>query len=380
MTLQAREINAKNDDTVRLARVLYVEDAPQDFVFWMADEARRMLQLGAFFYGMSILCQIPGAARHKFLFWGDDDTPGVPVEDDDPRYWVGKDQPHVALDVLAECLRRLGTLHLMQQIPGAAKHQPDPLTQEYCDWLDRHARAQDGLLNLVAYCLDVLILHPAEEEANRLPQRWHDWWKTRFSADSGAERRKEVTTTGILLEGEPAAAAGVQAERLTKPPQAGVEGEPALPVKTCENLDQMLAALRRNPELQAQRLRQHLEQSQAAAAQHHWHAAVNEARLLLDTLFLTMGCAAQQAVLRGAGKVPDHTPGPRLCRRYLLVARLLGNNDLELLTHVMSITSTWQGSADGAWCDVMRRIIWTTARYLLLRYEAWKRAAATAGV
>jgi hypothetical protein len=164
-----------------------------------------------------------------------------------------------------------------------------------------------------------------------------------------------------------------------QPAQADPAGTELAQVKPSEDLDRVLAALRRNPEMRAQRLRRHLEQSQAAAAQHHWHAAVNEARLLLDTLFLTMGCAAQQAVLRGAGKVADHTPGPRLCRRYLLVARLLGNNDLELLTHVMSITSTWQGSADGAWCDVMRRIIWTTARYLLLRYEAWKRAAATAG-
>jgi hypothetical protein len=162
--------------------------------------------------------------------------------------------------------------------------------------------------------------------------------------------------------------------------EAGPAGTEWTQARPSEDLDRVLAALHRNPEMRAERLRQHLAQSQTAAAQRHWHAAVNEARLLLDTLFLSMGYAAQQAVLRGAGKVPQHTGGPRVCRRYLLVARLLGNNDLELLTHVTSIASAWQGSGDGAWCDVTRRIIWTTARYLLLRYEAWKRAAATAGV
>jgi hypothetical protein len=176
--LEAPVIGAKDEDHVTYNLVTAAEDVPAAFLFWMSDQASRMLHIGAFFYAISIMAQIPGGAQHRFIFC-DKYNPTVPGDDDDPMRWVGEHKPQAAFGVLEECLYRLGVPHLIKQIPGAKKCRPRRLSQEYRDWLDRFTRVKDGLLNVVAECLDTLIVLPAEQEARALPQRWHDWFAGR---------------------------------------------------------------------------------------------------------------------------------------------------------------------------------------------------------
>jgi hypothetical protein len=203
MTLEAPVIGAKDEDHVTYNLVTAAQDVPAAFLFWMSDQASRMLHIGAFFYAISIMAQIPGGAQHRFIFC-DKYNPTVPGDDDDPMRWVGEHQPQAAFDVLEECLYRLGVPHLIKQIPGAKKCRPRRLSQEYRDWLDRFARVKDGLLNVVAECLDTLIVLPAEQEARALPQRWHDWFASRTLHPAAQKGKKPSRKRGAGDQGAPA--------------------------------------------------------------------------------------------------------------------------------------------------------------------------------
>jgi hypothetical protein len=152
------------------------QNVPAAFCFWLAEEARRLLQIAAYFRAAAIMCQIPGGARYNLILY-DDDDPKVPNEDQDPAKWIRGTDRQTVLTVLAECLRRLGVPAIMNQVPGVRSHRPRRLSKRWTAYLDRHARIKSGLLNVVAECLDELMVRPGLAKIESLPATtcWQRW-------------------------------------------------------------------------------------------------------------------------------------------------------------------------------------------------------------
>ena len=152
-------------------------DLPGALQFWMASVARDLLQLGVFFRAAAIMLQMPGAGRYKVVHY-DDLNEDLGDDEEDPRCWVGGADRVTVFNVLAECLRRLEAEDLMEQVPGAADHKRGELPDEWTEYLDEQAKTEHGLLNVVAECLDDLIVTPGMVEIDAKPQAtwWQQWW------------------------------------------------------------------------------------------------------------------------------------------------------------------------------------------------------------
>ena len=153
------------------------EDLPVTLQFWMGHLARDLLQLGVYFQAAAIMGQVPGADRYRLILYDDldDDAPDC---DDNPDTWVGNADCDTVFNVLAECLRRLGAEHLIEQVPGARDYERQELSAEWNEYLDRNAKFEHALLNVVAQCLDDLIVTPGMAEIDDKPQAtwWQKWW------------------------------------------------------------------------------------------------------------------------------------------------------------------------------------------------------------
>lgn len=145
--------------------------------FWMAYVARDLLRLGVYFRGVGVMCEIPGGARYRPLSYDDANPNGLP-EHDSPWYWLHGAQRETVLNVLAECLRRLDAPSVMKRVPGARLHRPQKLSDKWMAYLDRHAALEHGLLNVIAQCVDELIVRPAMAKIDALPATtwWQRWW------------------------------------------------------------------------------------------------------------------------------------------------------------------------------------------------------------
>ena len=154
------------------------ENLPVTLQFWMAYVARDLLHLGVFFRAAAIMCQVPGAGRYAVLHY-DDVNPDLGDDDQDPARWVGDADRDTVFNVLADCLRRLQAEELIEQVPGEADYTRAELSTEWIEYLDRSAEIEHGLLNVVAECLDELIVRPgmAEVDAASRPTWWQDWWR-----------------------------------------------------------------------------------------------------------------------------------------------------------------------------------------------------------
>ena len=153
------------------------EDLPTVLEFWMGHVARDLLRLGVYFRAAALMGQIPGGARYRPIAHDDVDD-DLPNEDEDPRRWVRRADRDTAFNVLAECLRRLGAAGVMKQVPGGKDYEQIKLSAEWKKYLDRRAKNKHGLLNVIAQCLDELIVRPgmAEIDAEPHPTWWQRWW------------------------------------------------------------------------------------------------------------------------------------------------------------------------------------------------------------
>lgn len=154
-----------------------VENLPATLQFWMAYLARDLLRLGVFFRAAALMQQLPGGARYRSVVYDDLDD-NAPNEDEDPRRWVRHADRCTTFNVLGECLRRLGAAGVMKQIPGGKDYEREELSAEWKEYLDRQAKIKCGLLNVIAECLDELIVRPgmAEIDAEPYPTWWQRWW------------------------------------------------------------------------------------------------------------------------------------------------------------------------------------------------------------
>ncbi|MCH8912898.1 MAG: hypothetical protein IIA33_04950 [Planctomycetes bacterium] len=134
---------------------------------WMAEVSRDMLRLGVYFRALGIMLQIPGAPDYE---WFSDADGEDQFETDD--LFNGSDE-NTLFTVLGEALERLGVGHLMEQLPEA-DYQAVELDDEWQAMLDRREKNKNGLLSLVADCLDRLIVDPGMAEIVQVPVQ--PWW------------------------------------------------------------------------------------------------------------------------------------------------------------------------------------------------------------
>ncbi len=154
------------------------EDLPALLQRWMVYVARDLLQLGVFFRAAGIMLQVPGAARYEYLVY-DDLEDDLPDDDEDPHHWVIHADADTVFNVLADCLRRLDAGDLMEQVPGAADYKREELSDEWKEYLDNLNGIEHGLQNVVAECLDELIVQPGMAEIGLEPQP--TWWEKLWS-------------------------------------------------------------------------------------------------------------------------------------------------------------------------------------------------------
>ena len=116
---------------------------------------------------MGIMLQVPGTAEYGSL--PDDDGEG-PMDVHD---LLNASDENTLSSVLAECFDRLGVGHLMEQMPDA-DYVAVELDDEWQEMLDRRQKNKNGLLSLVADCLDRLIVDPGMTEIVQVPEQ--PWW------------------------------------------------------------------------------------------------------------------------------------------------------------------------------------------------------------
>lgn len=153
------------------------EDIPASLEFWPACVARDLLRLGAYFRALSLMIQVPGAAKYKPLMYDDLDD-NAPNADEYPCDRLNPADRHTVFSVLAECLKRLGVERLVKQIPGARRYDRIDLTEQWTEYLDRHANFKNGLLNVIAACLDELLVNATSRQIDSEPRPtwWQYWW------------------------------------------------------------------------------------------------------------------------------------------------------------------------------------------------------------
>ena len=149
----------------------------QALAFWTAYLARDLLRLGVYFRALTIMLQIPGAADYRYLCHEDMEKDSPPSADD-PYGWIHGADRRTVFSVLAECLCELDAEDILKQIPEAKHTRLKKLSAKWQKYLNRESTYECGLLNVVAECLDELIIKPGLEEIDAASQGtwWHDYW------------------------------------------------------------------------------------------------------------------------------------------------------------------------------------------------------------
>ncbi len=143
---------------------------PLAFKFWMAELARDHLRVGVYFSALGVMLQVPGGAGFEWVAESE--------LDDYTHDHVRQSDEDELLDVLADCFKRLDAPGaLLQQVPGGAEHEPREVSAEWKQFLDERDAFKKGLLNVVAECLDELIVRPgmAEIDEQPTPHWWNRW-------------------------------------------------------------------------------------------------------------------------------------------------------------------------------------------------------------
>ncbi len=152
---------------------------PMVFQFWTAELSRDILRLGVYFRAVAIMLQIPGAAEYE---WAPDEEYDADEGGPDTDDLIGASGETMLHNVLGECLKRLDAEHLTEQLPDPSylRHK---LSAEWRAMLDRREEVANGLLTLVAQCLDRLIVDPGRREIEKDSEP--HWWQ-RFRVEMRA--------------------------------------------------------------------------------------------------------------------------------------------------------------------------------------------------
>ena len=106
--------------------------------------------------------------------------------------------------------------------------------------------------------------------------------------------------------------------------------------------------------------------------------AINEAWAFLEALVISIGLEEErppEETIAGFRKGRASHYGFHSCNNYLVQIGLVNPHERITVEHVYTIASDSGSHGDvssEAWCRFARGIVWTTARYVIQRYDAWK--------
>ena len=157
-----------NDEKLRLTLDLFrCGRLPETFQLWLAELARDLLRLGVYFRAAGFMLCVPGGAGYRW--------PGYERFKDPGDEFTHHCQKEIIFDLLAACLERLGAEDLFGRIPGAAEYEPCELCPAQAAFVERKAHEENGLLSVVARCLDELIVQPGMKEIDAMAAT--PWWQ-----------------------------------------------------------------------------------------------------------------------------------------------------------------------------------------------------------
>ena len=136
---------------------------PRVLDLWRVQSLQEHACNNVYFQALTVMLQLPGSARYEYVQAPDalEDLSGV--------------ERGTVLDLLAAALARLDAAELIEQVRGSELHEGQALPDQFAEQLA--ARDHNGLLNVVAECLDALIVRPgtAAIEALTPANEWPPW-------------------------------------------------------------------------------------------------------------------------------------------------------------------------------------------------------------
>ena len=153
--------------------VRFIENIPYMFQAWMAHLAREQLRLGVFFRAAAIMAQVPGASTYEAITYNNHDD-DVPDYEYCPLDRLINVEPDIIYSILAECLERLKVGHLIDEVPTTASRYRQ-LPVEWIQYLNAQEDYEHAYQNVIAECLNMLIVKPGMTELN--DQAQSTWWQ-----------------------------------------------------------------------------------------------------------------------------------------------------------------------------------------------------------
>ncbi len=111
--------------------------------------------LGGYFKAAAVMLQLPGGASYEYL----------PDDADDAEELVWAADRDMLFSILAYALEHLEVKAVLDQVPGGDSYKPREVPVEF--QLNLVQRDRNGVLNLVAICLDRLMVIPELPEEDR---------------------------------------------------------------------------------------------------------------------------------------------------------------------------------------------------------------------
>jgi hypothetical protein len=170
--MSEREHVAQEDEPrkVRPYELLrYTDDLPTVFRRQMEHLETVHRWLAGYLHAVAVLLQIPGGAAYHYA---DNEV------DDELWGLIWSRDPGLTFGVLAAALKQLDAPHVLGQVTGGGDYPRGGLSRRVRVHLAK--RDRNGLLNVVAECLDRLLVVPELEEEAALyeidPRPRRRWW------------------------------------------------------------------------------------------------------------------------------------------------------------------------------------------------------------
>ncbi len=150
--------------------------------------------LAGFLQAAAIMLQLPGGADYEC---DEDEDECEDKLDEAARDLIWQADQDTLLSILAECFERLGAAEtLMRQVPGGLDYERCKLPVEFR--LTLAGQDRNGVLNVVAECLDQLLVIPELDEEGKgfydCPEpprrRRRSWWRALWPASLARRLRR----------------------------------------------------------------------------------------------------------------------------------------------------------------------------------------------
>ncbi|UCC30959.1 MAG: hypothetical protein JSU86_01520, partial [Phycisphaerales bacterium] len=133
-----------------------------------------------------------------------------------------------------------------------------------------------------------------------------------------------------------------------------------------------------HPNLGYATLAYHAEQSDAAARDGYWHAAINEARTFFEVLVINIALeeerSPEESIATFRKQMEAHRGFPSCCR-YLEEIGFFRHHERLMVQHIGGLDLAGgprQSLGEEPWSRLVRQVVCAAGQCVIRRYEAWK--------